>query len=82
MNDYIHVIVHKFAIPNYDDPESSIMEMIEEWSNTEKGKWVMDNSCDKINVKTFLNVDSFSKSACIVARMSEQNAIYYNLRWR
>jgi hypothetical protein len=81
MSDVVHIIVHRFSIADYDSSDEIIREIVKEWTTTEKGKWVIENSVGSPNIETVSNVETFSKTAYIIAILNKVNATYYNLRW-
>jgi hypothetical protein len=40
------IVVHEFSMGDVDDPDLYAAEPLIEWEKSDKGQWVMKNSCD------------------------------------
>ena len=45
IDDRILVIAHQFSIDNLVDPDISAIAMIEEWTNSSSGRWLISRGC-------------------------------------
>lgn len=73
-------LVESFKIADVEDPDYVIAFELERILNSELGRWL--NSIDS-EVYTHRHVDPeiYGYRVKITARMSEENAVYYKLKW-
>lgn len=78
----MRVRVHEFTMAYNEDPEIYVAEPIFLWQQTEKGRWVMENSRDK----PVYNISPASRGhvgyrVTIDSDLAEDMATYFYLRW-
>lgn len=78
----VPVMVHEFRIHDEEDPDLYAAEPIIEWQKSEVGKWVMERAVDTPEWWRTPDVASFSHKYKIMALLQEEDAVYFNLKWR
>lgn len=76
----INCIVHKFRLSDVDDVEIYAAEPIYKFQQTEKGKWVMENSVDTYWCKHF-EPHTYGYVFAIHAKMTETDYTYFKLKY-
>jgi hypothetical protein len=80
--DKITVIkVHEFFMSDCDDLDIYIAEPLNSWLSSECGSWVRENSVG-MRWHSFIDPDRLGHHIMVVATMREQDAVYYQLKWR
>jgi hypothetical protein len=78
---FSNVCVHEFSVGDVEDPEIYAAQPIWEWQESEAGKWVMENSVDKPYYIQAPDYNSWGHQYKIMARLSEQNQIFFRLKY-
>jgi hypothetical protein len=76
------VIVHKFSVSDVDDPDLYAAEPILKWQESESGAWVMQHSRDTVFSLETVNAPFWSYCYKIVADLSDEDAVFYHLKWQ
>ena len=74
------VCVHEFNVGDVEDPEIYAAQPIWEWQETDAGKWVMENAVEKPYY--IQDYNSWGHRYKIIARLSEQNEVYFKLKFK
>lgn len=74
------VIVHKFTVADVYDLEIYSKGVLYEFEQSEKGKWVKDNTTRIVTEKTF-NPSVGAYTVCVRAEFNEQDAMFFLLKW-
>lgn len=69
-----------FTIGDVDEPDLYIGQVVDRILNSELGEW-LDSIGSAVYTHRFLDSDCFYYRVKITARMSEENAVYYKLKW-
>lgn len=77
----VKVVVHQFFLGDVDDPEIYAAQPIWEWQQTESGKWVMENAVEEPVWMRHLSYETFGYQYKIVAKLTEQDATYFALKY-
>ena len=75
------VVVHKFTIPDAEDPEIYVAEPIWHWQQSEAGKWVMDHAVDQPEWRRQIDPGSYSYQYVIVAKLTDRDYTFWALKW-
>jgi hypothetical protein len=75
------VCVHIIKIGDVEDPEIYVAAPIWEWQQTDAGKFVMEHAVDKPYWTQYMDYNSFGLVYRIMARLSEQNEVFWKLKW-
>lgn len=76
------VTVHRFTIGDTEDPELYAAEPILRWQESESGAWVLQHSRDTVFTRAAdVNTPFWGYSFKIVADLSDEDAIFYQLKW-
>jgi hypothetical protein len=78
----VDIVVHEFTIGDVEDPVLYAGSPIMEWEKTESGRWVIENCVGTPTWYKRHSVEPYGYRFIIVASMTEQNATYYNLKWK
>lgn len=73
--------VHSFALGDCDDPEIYAAGPLIEWGETEKGRWVKENSVNKPTFHIMPCPETFGYRVRITAELGEKDLTYFCLRW-
>jgi len=76
------VAVHSFTMGDVEDPDLYAAQPIMDWQNSEAGKWVMDHAVETPFWHRHIDPGSFGYKYFIIARLSEQDQIYWTLKWQ
>lgn len=75
------VIVHKFSIGDTEDPELYAAEPILRWQESESGAWVLQHSRDTVFSRDVVNTPFWGYTFRIVADLSDEDTVFYQLKW-
>lgn len=75
------VCVHEFALGDVEDLEIYAAAPIWEWQQSEAGAWVMEHAANKPYWTKHLEYASYNHRIRIMARLSEQDEIFWQLKW-
>jgi hypothetical protein len=75
------VKVHEFNLGDVEDPDLYVAAPIMEWQNTEVGQWVMQHSSDTV-FQRHNNPLVWGYTYSIVADLSDQDAVFFTLKWQ
>ena len=80
MSKYTTLMLHSFFMGDVDEPDLYIGQVVDRILNSELGEW-LDSIGSAVYTHRFLDSDSFYYRVKITTRMSEENAVYYKLKW-
>ena len=75
------VCVHEIIMGDVEDPDLFVADPIWKWQQTEAGKFVMEHAEDQPYWTRHLDYNTYGYRYCIVARLSEQNEIFWRLKY-
>ncbi len=75
------VCVHEFTVGDVEDPDIMAGEPIWNWQQSESGAWVMEHAEEKPYWMHQPDFNSWGHRYRIMARLSEQNEIFWQLKW-
>lgn len=75
------VCVHEIRMGDVDDPDLMIAEPIWQWQQSEAGRWIMENAVEKPYWTRRVDTWTYGHVYHIVARLSEQNQTFWELKW-
>lgn len=78
---YSDICVHTFRLGDVEDPDLYAGEPIWQWQQTEAGKWVMENAVEEPYWIKQIDHLTWGYNFKIMARLSEQNQTYFNLKF-
>lgn len=78
---YVNKVVHRFKLGDVEDPDIYAGAKLSEWEHSEAGQWVMGNSGGTPEWRRQYDVDGLGYEYIVVARLPEQAAVYFNLKW-
>jgi hypothetical protein len=78
----IKLKVYEFSIEEVDDPVLYISEPLINWEKSEPGKYVMSVAVEPPAWRRHLNYLTLTTSVAVTAKLYEEDAIYYALKWK
>jgi hypothetical protein len=79
---YSDVLVHKFVMGDVEDPDLYAAQPLSEWQQSEAGQWVMEHAAEVPFWHRQVDPYSFGHTYCVIARLSEQDQMYWALKWK
>ena len=76
------VAVHEFTMGDVEDPDLYAAQPIMEWQSSEMGQWVMEHAVEKPFWHRHINPYSYGYKYYIIARLAEQDELYWALKWK
>lgn len=75
------ICVHKIMLGDVDDPELYVAQPIWEWQQTECGQFIMEHAAETPYFVRSLDYNTWGHQYKIMARLSEQNEVFWRLKW-
>ena len=75
------VCVHEFFIGDVDDLDIYIAAPIWEWQQSESGCWIMEHAEPRTYYLQNMDPSTYGYRIRIMARLSEQNEVFWQLKW-
>ena len=75
------VVLHTFDVGDVEDPMLYSMIPINEWRQSDKGKWCMENCEGEMYLCSSADAVSFGYKIALQGQMSEQNYTFFKLKW-
>lgn len=75
------VCVHEFSVGDVEDPAIYAGPPIWDWQQSEAGQWVMSNAVEVPYWIKSTDYSTWGTKFKIMARLSEQNQTFWNLKW-
>ena len=79
VNRKVHV--DTIRISDVDDPEIYLAQPLYEWTQTEKGKWVMEHSTPSPSYHQHIDHLSYGYTFYICAYLNEKDYTFYRLKY-
>lgn len=77
----ITVNVHSFLLADVEDPELYAAEPLLAWEKSDHGQWVMANAAETPTWNMIADPMTYGHRVVIRAKLTEENATYYMLKW-
>ena len=77
----VKVLVHKIRMADVEDPDFLISWPLYDWQQTDKGKWVMENSVNQPYWQRDIDFMSLGYTYSIFAELNRSDYTYYKLRY-
>jgi len=81
MKDYIETKVHYFSVGDAEDPDIYAAQPLWEFQQTEKGKWIMENSIELPTWHRHLDHDTFGYRYCVTAKLPREKYTFFKLKF-
>jgi hypothetical protein len=75
------ICVHEFQLSDVEDPEIYLAEPVSAWEKSEAGQWIMTHAAQQPYWIKTMNPASYTYQIRIMARLSEQNQTFFQLKW-
>lgn len=76
------IVVHEFSMGDVEDPDLYAAEPLLEWQHSEAGEWVMKHSVDQPQWHRQVDHVSYGYRYCITARLTEQDELFFKLKFK
>ena len=77
----IHRVVHRFKVGDVEDPDLYAAQPMQEWQNSEQGKFIMANAIEKPEWQRHLNSVFYSYEYVITAKLEKKKLSEFYLKW-
>ena len=77
----ITCVVHTFKLGDVDDPEIYAAEPIYQFQQSEKGKWVMENSLEEPYWTRHFEFNTYGYVYAIKAKFMDKDYTYFKLKF-
>jgi hypothetical protein len=81
MKDYIETRVHTFSIGDVDDPDIYASQPLWEFQQSEKGKWIMDNSIEQPTWHRHIDHTRFGYVYTVTATLPKEKYTFFKLKF-
>jgi len=78
----VTLTVHSFRMGDVEDPEIYAAQPLYEWETSEQGQWVMEHAIEPPIFLFRTDYASYGYEVTIDARLQEEDATYFRLRWK
>lgn len=75
------ICVHEFTVSDSEEPDIYAAEPIWEWQQSEAGQYIMAHAVEKPYYMQSVDVYTLGYRYRIVARLSEQDQVFWRLKW-
>jgi hypothetical protein len=75
-------VVHEFLMGDVEDPDIYAAEPLLAWQHSEAGKWVMEHSIEQPQWHRRVDQYSYGYRFYITARLTEQDQIFFKLKFK
>jgi hypothetical protein len=75
------VVVHKFRMGDFEDPDLYAAEPLCQWQNTEMGEWVMANAVQTPSWHRAVDPHTYGYAYSIQAELSPKNYTFWWFKW-
>jgi len=79
---FTDIKVHEFTLGDVEDPDLYAAQPIMAWQQSEAGQWVMEHAVEKPFWHRAHNPYTFGHTYYIIARLNEQDQIFWTLKWQ
>jgi hypothetical protein len=75
------VIVHRFSVSDYEDPDLHAAAPLYEWQTSEQGKWVFDHSIETPMWHRQTEAATFNTQYIVTAKLKGVDYTFWQLKW-
>jgi hypothetical protein len=75
------VCVHEIRMGDVEDPDIMVADPIWKWQQSDAGKFIMEHAVEKPYWTRSMDYASWGHKYRIMARLSEQNELFWTLKW-
>ena len=75
------VCVHQIRMGDVEDPDLCVANPIWDWQNSDAGKFIMEHAVEKPYWIRGTDYTIYGHNYRIMARLSEQNEMFWKLKW-
>jgi hypothetical protein len=79
---FYDICVHQFRMGDVEDPDLWAGQNLYEWQQSPAGQWCMSNAVETPYWTRHMDVSTYGYLYKIMARFSEQNITYFNLKFK
>jgi hypothetical protein len=81
MKDYIVTKVHYFRVGDAEDPDIYAAQPLWEFQQTEKGKWIMENSIELPTWHRYVDHNTFGYTYYVTAKLPKEKYTFFKLKF-
>jgi hypothetical protein len=81
MKDYIETKVHYFSVGDAEDPDIYAAQPLWEFQQSEKGKWIMENSIETPTWHRNIDHTTFGYAYCVTAKLPKEKYTFFKLKF-
>jgi hypothetical protein len=81
MKDYIETKVHYFRVGDAEDPDIYAAQPLWEFQQSEKGKWIMDNSIETPTWHRHVDHNTFGYGYYVTAKLPKEKYTFFKLKF-
>jgi hypothetical protein len=82
MSELKSCVVHSFRLSDADDVEIYVSAPINQWQQTESGKWVMKNAMEVCWSESTDYGNIYCYEVNIIAKFTEKDFVYWSLKYK
>ena len=76
-----NILVHKFLLGDVEDVAIYAAEPLYQFEKSEKGQWVFANALETPEWFCNINHSTYNYIITVVAKLGEENATFFQLKW-
>lgn len=77
------IVVHRFTVSgDVEDPDLYAADPMYKWEKSEAGQYIMSHAVETPIWQKQTDISTYSIQYAIIARLYEEDATYYTLRWK
>jgi hypothetical protein len=81
MKDYIVTKVHYFRVGDAEDPDIYAAQPLWEFQQSEKGRWIMENSIEPPTWHRHVDYNTFGYTYVITAKLPKEKYTFFKLKY-
>lgn len=78
---FCDVCVHTIRLGDVDDPDIWVADPIWKWQNSEAGQYIMEHAVEQPYWTQHIDTWNYGYMYKIMARLSEKDRIFWELKW-
>jgi hypothetical protein len=81
MTDYIEAKIYQFRVGEAEDPDIYASQPLWEFEQTEKGKWIMNNSIEPPTCHRHVDYNTIGYTYVITAKLPKEKYTFFKLKY-
>ena len=75
-------IVHRFSVPDLDDPDVYAGVPLHQWEKSDSGKWIIENAFEKPMWHRQMDNNTYSYRYIITAHLTDEQITFFELKFK